>query len=35
MFLNHFRIAFRPIFKRKAFTVINILGLAVGMTACS
>jgi hypothetical protein len=30
MLLNHLRIAFRSIFKRKTFTVINILGLAVG-----
>ena len=34
MFLNHLRIAFRSILKRKTFTVINILGLAVGMTVC-
>ncbi len=34
MFLNHLRIAVRSILKHKAFTVINVLGLAVGMTVC-
>ena len=34
MYMNHLRIAVRSIFKRKTFTVINILGLAVGMTVC-
>ncbi len=30
MFKNHFRIAWRNLIKRKVFTAINILGLAVG-----
>ena len=31
MFKNYFQIAFRNFFKHKVFSVINILGLAVGM----
>jgi putative ABC transport system permease protein len=34
VFRNHLRIAIRSILKHKAFTVINVLGLAVGMTVC-
>jgi putative ABC transport system permease protein len=34
MVTNHLRIALRSIVKHKAFTVINVLGLAVGMTVC-
>ncbi|MDC6366937.1 MULTISPECIES: ABC transporter permease [Flavobacteriaceae] len=30
MFKNHLKIAWRSLFKRKVFTVINILGLAIG-----
>ncbi|MEO0572172.1 MAG: ABC transporter permease [Bacteroidota bacterium] len=30
MFKNHFKIALRSIFKRKTFTTINVLGLALG-----
>ena len=34
MLLNYIKIAFRNLFKFKAFSVINILGLAIGMTCC-
>ena len=34
MFRNYFKIALRNLWKHKAFSFINILGLAVGMTAC-
>jgi putative ABC transport system permease protein len=34
MIKNYFKIAFRNLWKHKAFTFINIMGLAVGMTAC-
>jgi putative ABC transport system permease protein len=34
MFRNYFKIALRSLWKHKAFSLINILGLAVGMTAC-
>jgi putative ABC transport system permease protein len=34
MFRNYLKIAFRNLWKRRAFSLINILGLAVGMTAC-
>ncbi|HET7002795.1 MAG TPA: ABC transporter permease, partial [Puia sp.] len=34
MFKNYFKIAIRSLWKHKAFSLINILGLAVGMTAC-
>ena len=34
MFKNYFKIALRSLWKHKAFSLINILGLAVGMTAC-
>ena len=34
MIRNYFKIAFRNIIRHKAFTAINIAGLAIGMT-CS
>ena len=34
MFKNHLQIAFRNILKRKAYTVFNILGLAIGIACC-
>jgi len=34
MLKNYFKIAFRNLLRHKAFSAINILGLAVGMTAC-
>jgi putative ABC transport system permease protein len=34
MLTNHLRIAVRSVLKRKAFSVINIVGLTVGMTVC-
>src|SRR5215467_13880374 len=34
MFKNYFTIAFRNLLKRKGFTVLNVLGLAVGITCC-
>lgn len=34
MFRNYLKIAFRNLWKRRAFSFINILGLTVGMTAC-
>src|ERR1700712_2647435 len=34
MFRNYFKIALRSLSRHKAFSIINILGLAVGMTAC-
>jgi len=34
VFKNYFKIAVRSLWKHKAFSFINILGLAVGMTAC-
>lgn len=34
MFRNYIKIAFRNLWKHKAFSFINILGLTVGMTAC-
>ncbi|MGN6540714.1 MAG: ABC transporter permease, partial [Ginsengibacter sp.] len=33
MFKNYIKTAWRNLWKRKAFTLINILGLSVGMTA--
>ena len=35
MLKNFFSIAFRNLFKNKAFTIINISGLAIGMAAAS
>ena len=34
MIKNYFKIAFRNLWKNKAFSTINILGLAIGMAAC-
>lgn len=34
MLKNHFKIAYRNIFRHKAFSLINIVGLALGLTAC-
>ena len=34
MFKNYFKIAFRNLWRHKIFSFINIMGLAVGMTAC-
>ena len=34
MFRNYLRITYRNILRHKGYSVINILGLAVGMTAC-
>ncbi len=34
MIKNYFKIAFRNLLKNKAFTIINIFGLAVGFTCC-
>ncbi len=34
MIKNYFKIAFRNLWRHKSFSLINIIGLAVGMTAC-
>src|SRR5450432_2617669 len=34
MYRNHFRIALRNLSKRKGFTLLNIAGLAIGITCC-
>ncbi len=34
MFKNYFKVALRNLFKRKGFSLINILGLATGMAVC-
>ena len=34
MLSNYLKIAFRNLFKYKAFSLINIMGLAIGMTCC-
>jgi putative ABC transport system permease protein len=34
MFKNYLRIAFRNLVKRKGYTVLNVLGLAIGITCC-
>ena len=34
MLKNYFKIAFRNLWRHKAFSFINIMGLSVGMTAC-
>src|ERR1700749_175421 len=34
MIKNYFKTAFRTLLRHKAFSFINILGLAVGLTAC-
>lgn len=34
MFQNYLKIAFRNLLKSKAFSIINLFGLAIGLTAC-
>ena len=34
MIRNYFKIAFRNLWRHKIFSLINILGLTVGITAC-
>jgi len=34
MLRNYFKVAFRNLVRHKVFSLINILGLAVGITAC-
>ncbi len=34
MWKNYFKIAFRNLYRYKGFTLINILGLAIGLTGC-
>ena len=34
MLKNYFKIAFRNIIRKKVYTAINILGLALGICAC-
>jgi putative ABC transport system permease protein len=34
MFKNYLKVAFRNLVKRKGYSVINILGLAIGMAVC-
>ncbi|PVY39122.1 ABC transporter permease [Pontibacter virosus] len=34
MFRNYFKTAYRNLFRHKGFTIINIAGLALGLTAC-
>jgi putative ABC transport system permease protein len=34
MLKNYFKIAWRNLWKNKAFSAINIMGLAIGMAAC-
>ncbi len=34
MILNYFKIAFRTLLKRKGYSLLNILGLTLGMTCC-
>ena len=34
MFKNYFKIAFRTLIKRKGYSLLNILGLTLGMTCC-
>jgi len=34
MFKNYFKIAFRNIIKHKAFSIINIIGFAIGLASC-
>jgi len=34
MFRNYFKLAFRNFQKQKAFSIINIVGLSVGLTSC-
>ncbi len=34
MIKNYFKIAFRNLWRNKAFTAINIFGLAIGIATC-
>ena len=34
MIRNYFKLALRNLFKRKGFTLLNVFGLAIGMTCC-
>ncbi|RYY08654.1 MAG: ABC transporter permease, partial [Chitinophagaceae bacterium] len=34
MIKNYFKVAFRNLWRHKAFSILNVLGLTVGMTAC-
>ncbi len=34
MFRNYFKITFRNLWRHKVFSLINIIGLAAGMSAC-
>ena len=34
MFRNYFKIAFRTLMKRKGYSLLNIVGLTLGMTCC-
>jgi putative ABC transport system permease protein len=34
MFKNYLKVAFRNILKHKFFSIINILGMTIGVTAC-
>ena len=34
MLKNYFKVAFRSLFKRKVYSIINISGLAVGLACC-
>jgi len=34
MFKNYFTIAFRNIIKHKIFSIINIIGFAIGLASC-
>lgn len=34
MFKNHFTIALRNLFKRKGFSLLNVVGLAIGISCC-
>src|SRR6185437_16637490 len=34
MFKNHLKLAWRSLLKRKGYSILNIIGLAIGMTCC-
>ena len=34
MLYNHFKLIIRNLIKQKSFSLINILGLAIGMSVC-
>ncbi|HEY9364514.1 MAG TPA: ABC transporter permease, partial [Chitinophagaceae bacterium] len=34
MLINFFKVAFRSLLRNKIFSLLNILGLAIGMAAC-